>query len=396
MIHLQLKKLYPLCLLLSLLLIGASPAAAQKPRVQKTRPATVPAKPAAPENAAARTEPARIVRSSVQRIGIVSPKADLSEVSGTAASDAVQNTFYELLKSKTVDVVAIEARLPIQVMPEAVEKGIQYILYSTLSQKKGKSDGGMFGRMTGRVANKIGSRIPYGNGVGEEIVSTVASETLMTVSSLATTIKAKDEVTLEYKLVRVGDSKAVVSNSMTAKAKENGEDIITGMIETAANEVLTNVISGSGSVAAGNVPPTAATAKTVAQTPAKAELVPFIKVMSEAFARDYVGRTIKTKVRFVAAGQTQNWVFGSIPANVMKDKMAFRVFDEATNNSEATMGSVLPHIFVDKATADFIFGLKKGEELILTGSPVVGSISMGSGGNYTQIIFVANSVEKSK
>ena len=251
----------------------------------------------------------------------------------------------------------------------------------------------MFGKITGRVANTISNNIPYGSNTGERIARDVAAETLVTVSALANTIKAKDELTLEYKLVSAADSKTLVSNSVKDTAKENGEDIITKMIETAANEVLTKVAGNSTSSA--KLPTKTEKPKSV-EKQANAEFVPFIKIMNEAFAKDYVGKSVKTKVRFVASGQTQNWVFGAIPANVMKDKMTFRVFDEATNSSEATSGSVLPHIFTSKENADFIFGLKKGDSLIITGSPVVGSQSIGNGGNYTQIIFVATSIEKAK
>ncbi len=331
-----------------------------------------------------------------QLIGIVQPKATLVDVSETEASEAVQNTFYELMKSGTIDVVAIESRLPIQVMPEAKQKGIQYILYSTLTQTRKKSGGGFLGKITNRVANTVSRNIPYGSNTGEQVARDVAAETLITVSSMANNIKAKDELMLEYKLVNAGDSKVLVSNSVKDVAKENGEDILTKMIESAANEILTNVVSSGVKTNTVKNSPANKTAQNAVQAPVSKELVPFIKVMNDAFAKDYVGKTIRTKVRFVAAGQTQNWVFGAIPANAMKDKMAFRVFDEATNSSEATMGSVLPHIFMNKDNADFIFGLKKGDSLILTGSTVVGTQSLGNGGTYSQIIFVATSIEKAK
>ena len=212
-----------------------------------------------------------------QRIGIVSPKATLVDVSGTEAADAVQNTFYELMKSGTVDVVAIEARLPIQVAPEAKQKGIQYILYSTLTQNRKKNGGGLFGKITGRVANTISNNIPYGSNTGERIARDVAAETLVTVSALANTIKAKDELTLEYKLVSAADSKTLVSNSVKDTAKENGEDIITKMIETAANEVLTKVAGNSASSA--KLPAKTEKPKSV-EKQTNAEFVPFIKIMN--------------------------------------------------------------------------------------------------------------------
>ena len=331
-----------------------------------------------------------------QRIGIVSPKATLVDVSGTEAADAVQNTFYELMKSGTVDVVAIEARLPIQVAPEAKQKGIQYILYSTLTQKRTKSGGGMFGKMTSRVANTVSRNIPYGSDTGERIARDVATEALITASSMANTIKAKDELTLEYKLVSAADSKTLVSNSLTEKAKENGEDIITKMIETAANEVLTKVAGNSTAsmpAAAKSETPKPASSKS---TPT--EFVPFAKLMNQTFAGDYVGKPVKTKVRFIAPNQTRGYIFGAIPKSVMEGKVAFRVSEtDDVSDSETPFGSLLPHVFADKSNADIIFGLKKGDSLILTGSPVIGKKSTGGGGgDYTEIIFVATSVEKVK
>lgn len=331
-----------------------------------------------------------------QRIGIVSPKANLIDVSGTEAADAVQNTFYELMKSGTTEVVAIEARLPIQVASEAKQKGIQYILYSTLTQKRTKSGGGLFGKITNRVANTVSRNIPYGNNTGERIARDVAAETLITVSTLANTIKAKDELTLEYKLVSVGDSKTLVSNSIKEKAKENGEDIITGMIEKAANEVLTKVAGGSTS----SVP---TTTKTKTPKPASNKttapvFVPFAKLMNQTFAGDYVGKSVKTKVQFIAPNQSRGYIFGAIPKSVMEGKVAFRVSEnEGIVDSETPFGSLPPHVFADKSNADIIFGLKKGDFLILTGSPIMGKKSIGGGGgDYIEIIFVATSIEKAK
>ena len=385
------KKLFSFCLLLSIVSLGAFVADAQRP---KKKPAAQPAAvKTAPKTADAPAPVVRAVRNTVQRIGVVKPKATLGDVPESQVADAVTNTFYELMKSKSVEVVAIEARLPIQVAPEAEEKNVGYILYSTLSQKKGKGDGGLFGRMTGRVANSVAARVPYGRGVGGEIAVAAASETLRTVSMLANSIKAKDELTLEYKLVRVSDSQAVISKSVTAKAKENGEDIITGLIETAANEVLSNVATSAGSVRAENSAPAAAPR---AAAPTSNAIIPFIKVMNEAFVNDYVGQSIRTKVRFVSSGQARNWVFSTIPPSAMNGRMAFQVFDEATGSSESNIGSVLPHVFIDKQNADLVFELKKGESLILTGSPVVGSTPIGNGTNYTQIIFVATSIERAK
>ena len=55
------------------------------------------------------------------------------------------------------------------------------------------------------------------------------------------TIKAKDNLSLEYKLDRVENANTVVTNTAKAKAKSDGEDILTPQIEAAAQAILNAV-----------------------------------------------------------------------------------------------------------------------------------------------------------
>lgn len=124
-------------------------------------------------------------------------------------------------------------------------------------------------------------------------------------------------------------------------------------------------------------------------------LVPFAKVMNPTFAKDYSDKAIRTRVQFIAPGQTEGWIFGSIPQKVMSGRVAFRVSaSDQSGNVETPFGSVPPHVFVDKDKSDLLFELKKGELLILTGYTVVGQRAMPGGTTYTQVIFIATSIER--
>ena len=55
-------------------------------------------------------------------------------------------------------------------------------------------------------------------------------------------IKSKDDVTVQYQLVATGQSAAVLQNTLQGKAKSDGEDVLTPLLQQQANAVLTQVI----------------------------------------------------------------------------------------------------------------------------------------------------------
>jgi hypothetical protein len=175
------------------------------------------------------------------RVGVVMSKAQMSDgVSITDSAVAVRNTFIGYINGPSIEVVALSARLPEQALEEARQSQCDYILFSSLTQKKG--GGGMFGKVLGNVAGAAGSVIPYGGGAGEVAARTAATTAIYTTAAIAGSIKAKDEVTLEYKLQSTApDARQVLANTSKAKAKSDGEDIITPLIEKAAQAIVTTV-----------------------------------------------------------------------------------------------------------------------------------------------------------
>lgn len=103
----------------------------------------------------------------------------------------------------------------------------------------------MFGRIlegaTDRAITSTASNIPYGGSVGEQVARDAAVRATYEVAALNIQINKKDEFTLEYSLVGA-DSAAVLQKTSKRKADTDGEDVITPMIEAAANEVATAIL----------------------------------------------------------------------------------------------------------------------------------------------------------
>jgi hypothetical protein len=54
-------------------------------------------------------------------------------------------------------------------------------------------------------------------------------------------VKSKDDVTVEYQLVATGQGTPLVQNKLQGKAKSDGEDVLTPLLQQTANAVLTQV-----------------------------------------------------------------------------------------------------------------------------------------------------------
>ncbi|HVF89406.1 MAG TPA: hypothetical protein VNH22_05015, partial [Blastocatellia bacterium] len=209
--------------------------------------ASAPATSAPPSSGGAATVPGTVSASSPKkagavRIGLVMPKAQMSDnIPAANAAEAVRNTFAGYLNGPTVEVVLLSARLPVQAIEEARQSQCDYILFAGITQKKG-GGGGMFGKVLGNVAGTAASSIPYGGSTGEAVARSAASAVIYNSAMIASSIKAKDELSLDYKFQATeGDQKPLVANTTNAKAKSDGEDVITPLIEKAAEAIVTSI-----------------------------------------------------------------------------------------------------------------------------------------------------------
>jgi hypothetical protein len=132
-------------------------------------------------------------------------------------------------------------------------------------------------------------------------------------------------------------------------------------------------------------------AQNASRCPPPGTEVPFAKVTNEAFVETYQGCDIITRAAFFVPRGKSNYDWSRIrPAGVLKDKVPFQAVPpgEAATASEPLLG-VLPHVWISRADADIIFGLKRGDPIVLRGGTAVSSRQPA-----LEFVFIATQVTK--
>lgn len=168
----------------------------------------------------------------VVRIGLVKPKVHMGTGESTQASDAVRNILAEYLSGPTIEVALLTSRLPSQIAEEARQADCDFTMTSTLQHRPGGQSGAL-----GRALGTLAGHVPYAAAGGDIVQSVVVSSVLGTAADFASNIKAKDEMRLEYRLEAVGQAKPLLAKTAKLRAKSDGEDLLTPLVENAAEAV---------------------------------------------------------------------------------------------------------------------------------------------------------------
>lgn len=147
----------------------------------------------------------------------------------------VQNSLGSYLNSPEIEVVVLESKLASQIPNEAKDKKCDYLVFVTAAHKK--SGGGGFGKMFSKVAPVVGAVVPMA-GVAGGIAGSVASTAIMTAGSMSSNVKAKDSLQFDLTIQKVENNSQILTKQYKAKAKSNGEDIFTPLIERMAQDTI--------------------------------------------------------------------------------------------------------------------------------------------------------------
>jgi hypothetical protein len=166
------------------------------------------------------------------RIGIVQPRVHLAgkdaAKDATKQAEAVRSILIDYLQGPTIEVVQLSARLPSQYAIEAQKADCNFILTTTLTHRRGSKGGG------GDFLNKLSGVTPY---VPNSAKVEMATAVLNTAQDFASTVKARDDMQLDLKLDALGNPDAVLNKTLKKKAKSDGEDLLTPLVEGAAEAV---------------------------------------------------------------------------------------------------------------------------------------------------------------
>jgi hypothetical protein len=187
-----------------------------------------------PASAPTTTTPAQTLgpkKAGVIRIGIVAvkPGAVADNMNAGNLAGAVQTTLTEKLKAPNVEAVPIQATVLNQIEAEARQKECDYLVYTTVTHKKG---GGGFGSVFGSQAAQIAANsVGYGS-------TTAAIAANAATSAVITDVKPKDELTVDVRLEKPGAGYPAFSKQFKGKAKSAGEDIVTPPTTQAAQALI--------------------------------------------------------------------------------------------------------------------------------------------------------------
>jgi hypothetical protein len=178
---------------------------------------------------------------------IALPKAQLGQGNNAAVdvSEPVRTTLGQYMAGPSVQLVRLDARIPIQVDAEAAEKHCGYVLQTSVVQKKKAGSifkklapfasalpmvGGMGGNMGGMVASQVATSAITA-GAQQDYAAAMSG-------AQQSNVKAGDTLIVEYTLTQVGTA-SVTKDALQTKAKQDGEDVIGPMLEQVATAVLT-------------------------------------------------------------------------------------------------------------------------------------------------------------
>ena len=186
------------------------------------------------------------------RIGIAPAQAQVGQGnnSGSDYGTPIRNSIVSMMSGPAVEIAALDTHIPIQLQAEAAEKECDFILLSSVTVKHATS--GSFDRFMkmGNAAANFNPMVGMTRSLGTVLASQAAAQAAgmaaqqQAVSQLASfngQIKSKDDVEVDYQLYPTGQGQPKLQNSLKAKAKSDGEDVLTPLIEQAATSILTDV-----------------------------------------------------------------------------------------------------------------------------------------------------------
>ena len=151
---------------------------------------------------------------------------------------AVRDAFSNFLTGPTLTVQQLSARLQSQVRQEAKLASCQFLLLTTVKHER-KTGGGFLGKMAGGAVQQgawAATGAVGGSTVGRVVAGAAAGAASSTVSDYAMSSRQKDELVLTYRLENA-DGKVLVEKSDKRKAKSDGEDLLTPIVQKAAEAI---------------------------------------------------------------------------------------------------------------------------------------------------------------
>lgn len=159
----------------------------------------------------------------------------------TAFATSLRELFASYLTGPSLRAVPLDARLTSQATEEARQKGCSHMLLVSVARKR--NDGSGVGRVLGRAAGAAASYgVPYGGTAATAAARGAVVAGAYAISNAAETTRAKDEITLEYRIATLERIGGASAKTHKAKAKSDGEDLLTPIVEAVSEAIAATVL----------------------------------------------------------------------------------------------------------------------------------------------------------
>jgi len=153
----------------------------------------------------------------------------------TSVATSVRSSFESYLTGPSLKSVLLEARLASQAAQEANQKECLKILTVTINRKASGGGGNKLGALA-HVAGSTAAYIPVPN-YGTAAAIGAARGSAEALANVASSTHAKDEITIGYRVTTADGATLLPQKTDKAKAKSDGEDLLTPLIARAADAV---------------------------------------------------------------------------------------------------------------------------------------------------------------
>jgi hypothetical protein len=171
-------------------------------------------------------------------VAIVLPTVEGATGDAAALAESVRAVFTSYLTGPSLKALSLEARLPSQAAEEARQKECARVLTVAMVFKR-TGGGNKLGAIT-RAASTAAWYAPV-SGVGGAIARGTAVAGAEAVAAAASSTRAKDEIRIDYRVSSPDGAMILAPKSDKAKAKADGEDIVTPLVAKAAEMIAAAV-----------------------------------------------------------------------------------------------------------------------------------------------------------
>jgi hypothetical protein len=169
-------------------------------------------------------------------IAIMLPSLRGTDGNTSDLSASIRELITNFLAGPSLKTLDLTSRLPQHAVEEAAQKDCGMVLSTTISRTR---SGGSVGRVLGQAAGAAAWHVPYGSTAGSTAVRGALVAGGAAASAIASETRAKDEMRLDYRLLV--SARPPDEGYDSAKAKNDGEDLVTPLIERLAARIVTAI-----------------------------------------------------------------------------------------------------------------------------------------------------------